>query len=46
MSINVCTHYIDDLLPYEPLCMQLLGKWSSFHIITSDMQGLFGASLS
>ena len=30
----VRTHDIDDLLPYyEPLCMQLLGKWSSVHII-------------
>ena len=27
----MCTHYIDDSLPYEPLYMQLLGKWSSFH---------------
>ena len=33
-SINVCTHYIDDLFPYEPLSMQLLGKWSSLIIVT------------
>ena len=33
IGINVlCTHYIDDLLPYEPceLLSELLAMWSSF----------------
>ena len=29
-------HYIDDLLPYEPFTVQLLGMWSSFHYIPSS----------
>ena len=33
----MCTHYVDDLLPYEPLCMQLLGKWSSFHTTSKSI---------
>ena len=38
-NINVCMHYIDDLVPYEPLYMQLLGKWSSVHIIFKSIRG-------
>ena len=41
-------HYIDDLLPYEPLCscIHVLGMWSSFFYYTIIIQQkiLFGRS--